>query len=178
MATFDPLLDTEELHTELLKTIDSKLDVLNLKVEELAASTTARLAHLDSRLEATISCLPNFRHLDEILSQLLKRTAPKSACVFCSIEENVDSHQRQVSAVSRHALTYVPGLKASTMRKVPEAGTPGRLWHNVRLPPPRSQLLVVSIYGQPSSHGQKTQGLRLVTANVSVNAVPLPSTSP
>ncbi|KAL6743574.1 hypothetical protein Aduo_016596 [Ancylostoma duodenale] len=61
MTTFDPLLNTEELHTELLKTIDSKLDVLNLKVEELASSTTARMAHLDSRLEATMSALPNFQ---------------------------------------------------------------------------------------------------------------------
>ncbi|KAL6738101.1 hypothetical protein Aduo_011687 [Ancylostoma duodenale] len=163
MTTFDPLLDTEELHTELLKIINSKLDVLNLKVEELTSSTTARMSHLDSRLKATINALPNFRQLDEILFQLLERTAPKSACVFSTIAENADSHPS--GRCPRFSGTYARTLQASKL------GLCGKClkWRNVRLLPPESQLLVVSFQRYPASHGQKTQGLAAIaTADAAI----------
>lgn len=82
---FDRLLDTEELQMELLLIIDSNSDVLNRKLQEFPASMVGRMAHLNSRLESTTNALPNFHHLDGILSHLLERTAHKSAYTFCTM---------------------------------------------------------------------------------------------
>ncbi|KIH64016.1 hypothetical protein ANCDUO_05676 [Ancylostoma duodenale] len=113
MTTFDPLLNTEELHTELLKTVDHKLldteelptellktvdhkyklDVLHLKFEEFASTVTARLENqLTSRLDAIHNTLAVFQNLDTIHTHLMERTTPKSQCVFCPLEDNIDLH--------------------------------------------------------------------------------------
>ena len=91
MTNFDPLLDTDLLHTELLKTIDSKADVINLKVEQFSA-TTERVERALQKLSIIEHKLDEFLNIRPALELLIERSTPRSACIFCSIDENVDSH--------------------------------------------------------------------------------------
>ncbi|VDL66139.1 unnamed protein product [Nippostrongylus brasiliensis] len=69
---FDPLMDAvKELKSELSKFIcdtNNRLDALH---QELASHRTALMGSVD---------------------EILLRTAPKSNCLFCSVEDNKDSH--------------------------------------------------------------------------------------
>ncbi|XGW29823.1 hypothetical protein V3C99_009122 [Haemonchus contortus] len=54
----------------------------------------AAIDELDRCDAATIlhNLMPMMKAMDAKLDQLLERTAPKSSCVFCTVEDNKDNH--------------------------------------------------------------------------------------
>ncbi|EYB80848.1 hypothetical protein Y032_0398g720 [Ancylostoma ceylanicum] len=75
---------------EFNKALDS------MEQEESTSSVAVAFRTLDSRLESLMNvCFATSGRLDRIegaLNLLIERSTPKSACVFCSLAENADSH--------------------------------------------------------------------------------------
>ncbi|VDO14757.1 unnamed protein product [Haemonchus placei] len=95
MAQYEPLLDEDHLHTELLKTLDHKSDVIRLKLDEFISTMSARIEQLQAtieRLSIIQDSLGDFTKLKPALERLVERTTPRSACIFCTLQENEVSH--------------------------------------------------------------------------------------
>ncbi|KIH68847.1 hypothetical protein ANCDUO_00814 [Ancylostoma duodenale] len=67
-----------------------------MEQEESTSSVAMAFRALDSRMDSLMNvCFTTGGRLDRIegaLNLLIERSTPKSACVFCSLAENADSH--------------------------------------------------------------------------------------
>ncbi|VDL86102.1 unnamed protein product [Nippostrongylus brasiliensis] len=95
MATYEPLLDADLLHTELLKTLDHKCDHVHLKLDKFFADIHAKIDNIEASLAKFAAVgvfMEEFNALKPALTAFVERTTPKSACIFCTLAENLDSH--------------------------------------------------------------------------------------
>ncbi|VDP35368.1 unnamed protein product [Heligmosomoides polygyrus] len=95
MTNYEPLLDADLLHTELLKTIDKKSDHICLKLVDFVSVIVTRLDKIDKspkRLSSMPDALQELRTLKPAISAFIERTRPKSAYIFCTVKDNLDSH--------------------------------------------------------------------------------------
>ncbi|KAK5972448.1 hypothetical protein GCK32_013836 [Trichostrongylus colubriformis] len=116
MAQYEPLLDDELLQTELLKTLDHKSDLIRLKFDEFASAITARIEQFEAtivKLSSIHQSLEELSSFKPALEKLAERTTPRSACIFCTLEENEDSHPS--GRCPRFPNTYARTFQVSKM---------------------------------------------------------------
>ncbi|VDL78849.1 unnamed protein product [Nippostrongylus brasiliensis] len=116
MATYEPLLDADLLHTELLKTLDHKCDHVHLKLDTFFADIHAKIDNIEASLAKFAAVgvfMEEFNALKPALTAFVERTTPKSACIFCTLAENLDSHPS--GRCPRYPGTYARTFQVSKM---------------------------------------------------------------
>ncbi|VDP05042.1 unnamed protein product [Heligmosomoides polygyrus] len=116
MTNYETLIDADLLHTELLKTIDKKSDHICLKLVDFVSVIVTRLHMIDKSLKRLSSMPDALQELSTpkpAISALIKRTRQKSACIFCTLEDNLDSHPSGLCP--RFSETYARTFQVSKM---------------------------------------------------------------
>ncbi|VDP09922.1 unnamed protein product [Heligmosomoides polygyrus] len=101
---------------ELLKTIEKKSDHICLKLVDFISVIVNRLDKIDKslkRLSSIPDALQELSMVKPAIFALIERTRPKQACIFCTLEDSLDSHTS--GRCPQFSGTYARMLQVSKM---------------------------------------------------------------